>query len=58
MFDAEKAILVCMARKLYGDTNIYNEVLKKYSIEGVKHYAKHFVGVDLTDADYGWWESI
>lgn len=40
-FDPEKAILVCMARKLYGDTNIYNEVLKKYENDGWNHYDKN-----------------
>lgn len=36
-FDAEKAILVCMARKLYGNTNIYNEVLNTYAPLGEKY---------------------
>ena len=39
-FDPEKAILVCMARKLYLDTNIYNEVLRKYEEDGWQHYEK------------------
>ena len=39
-FDAEKAILVCMARKLFGNTNIYNEVIQKYEGDGWDHYEK------------------
>lgn len=39
-FDPEKAILVCMARKLYGNTNIYNEVLQEYAESGWDHYEK------------------
>ena len=37
-FDPEKAILVCMARKLFGNTNIYNEVIQKYEGDGWDHY--------------------
>ena len=33
-FDPEKAILVCMARKLYNDNNVFLEVLDKYSDKG------------------------
>lgn len=40
-FDPEKAILVCMARKLYENTGIYNEVLKKYEDEGYLHHFKY-----------------
>lgn len=42
-FDAEKAILVCMARKLYQDSNIYNEVLEKYADDGRKHYEWNYL---------------
>lgn len=46
-FDPEKAILVCMARKLYENTNIYNEVLKKYEDEGYLHHFKyHTLGLE------------
>ncbi len=41
-FDPEKAMLVCMARKLFADTNIYNEVLKKYADDGWDHFEKTF----------------
>ena len=37
-FDPEKAILVCMARKLFGNTNIYNEVIHKYELDGWIHW--------------------
>lgn len=37
-FDPEKAILVCMARKLYKDTGLYNEVLYKYCNDGYDHF--------------------
>ena len=42
-FDPEKAILVCMARKLYLDSNIYNEVIQKYEDDGWDHYEKEFL---------------
>lgn len=42
-FDAEKAILVCMARKLYENTNLYNEVLHKYESDGYAHNFKEMV---------------
>lgn len=42
-FDAEKAILVCMARKLYENTNIYNEVLHKYENDGYTHNFKEMM---------------
>jgi hypothetical protein len=46
-FDPEKAILVCMARKLYQNTGIYNEVLKKYEDEGYLHHFKyHMLGLE------------
>lgn len=46
-FDPEKAILVCMARKLYENTNIYNEVLKKYEDDGYLHHFKyHTLGLE------------
>lgn len=46
-FDPEKAILVCMARKLYQNTGIYNEVLKKYQDEGYLHHFKyHMLGLE------------
>lgn len=41
-FDPEKAMLVCMARKLFADTNIYNEVLQKYADDGWDHFEKTF----------------
>lgn len=37
-YDPEKAILVCMARKLYENTSVYNEVLKEYADDGWVHY--------------------
>lgn len=37
-FDPEKAILVCMARKLYKDTSLYNEVFHKYCDDGYNHF--------------------
>lgn len=42
-FDAEKAILVCMARKLYENTNIYNEVIAEYEQDGWDHYEEERV---------------
>lgn len=46
-FDPEKAILVCMARKLYQNTGLYNEVLKKYEDEGYLHHFKyHMLGME------------
>lgn len=39
-FDPEKAILVCIARKFYRGTGLYNEVLEKYSGDGVDHYIR------------------
>lgn len=36
-FDAEKAILVCIARKYYENTGLYNEALRKYEEDGNKH---------------------
>lgn len=53
-FDPEKAILAAMARKLFGDTNIYCEVLQKYAGDGWDHYENYiypnFVyGEDLND---------
>ena len=42
-FDPEKAILVCMARKLYQNTNIYNEVLQKYEDEGWRHWENEYL---------------
>lgn len=46
-FDPEKAILVCMARKLYQNTGLYNEVLKKYQDEGYLHHFKyHMLGLE------------
>lgn len=35
-FDPEKAILAAMARKLYEDTGLYNEVLQKYYNDGLE----------------------
>lgn len=29
-YDAEKGVLACMAKKLYNDKNIFNEVIRKY----------------------------
>ena len=57
-FDPEKAILVCMARKLYGNTNLYNEVLHKYASEGVKYFKKEWIETEDEDEDYDWWESV
>lgn len=37
-WDAEKAILACMAKRLFGNTNIYCEVLQKYAPAGEDHY--------------------
>ena len=51
-FDPEKAILVCMARRLYGDTNIYNEVLQKYAPDGWDHYEKAGLFVQENDGEW------
>lgn len=40
-FDPEKAILAAMARKLFGNTNIYCEVLQKYADDGWDHYENY-----------------
>ena len=37
-FDPEKAMLVCMARKLYNNSGLYNEVLEKYEDDGWDHF--------------------
>ena len=37
-FDPEKAMLVCMARKLFMNSGIYNEVLEKYKDAGWDHW--------------------
>ena len=37
-FDPEKAMLVCMARKLFNNTSIYNEVIQKYENDSWDHY--------------------
>lgn len=42
-FDPEKAMLTCIARKYYGDTGIYNEVLRKYEQDGWDHFEKHYM---------------
>ena len=39
-FDPEKAILAAMARRLYEDTGLYNEVLQKYAEDGWDYYNK------------------
>lgn len=42
-FDPEKAMLVCMARKLYQGTGVYNEVFEKYDEDGWRHYEKELL---------------
>lgn len=37
-YDPEKAILAAMARKLYGGSGLYCEVLEKYAEDGWEHY--------------------
>lgn len=41
-FDPEKAMLVCMARKLYNNSGLYNEVLEKYADDGWDHFDREF----------------
>ena len=48
-FDPEKAILVCMARKLYQNSNIYNEVIKKYADDGWDHYEQNLLEDNPTE---------
>lgn len=48
-FDPEKAILAAMAKKLYGGTSIYCEVLRKYAEDGWDHWEQS--GDEL---DYKW----
>lgn len=43
LFDAEKAMLVCIARKLFENTGIYNEVLDKYRDDGYEHFEKTLI---------------
>lgn len=56
-FDPEKAILVCIARKMYKDTGLYNEVLEKYSMAGWEEYEKMEAERDevLKQTDYYWY---
>ena len=42
-FDPEKAILAAIARKHFGDTNIYCEVLKKYAGDGWDYYEENIL---------------
>lgn len=50
-YDPEKAILAAMAKKLYGGTNIYCEVLKKYEDDGWIHYDEELEDWDGVPSD-------
>lgn len=47
-----------MARKLYGDTNIYCEVLQKYAPDARKHYEEYIYPNFVAEDARMWWAVI